>query len=490
MTGDPHESEVESKSLLPRILGRLLAPVDIASAVFFRIGFGGMMAWWAWDYLTTGRVSYYFVQPRFHFTYYPFDWIRPWPGVGMYVHFLVLAALAVAIATGFFYRPACILFAIGFAYVFLLDATNYQNHYYLIILLAGALSIVPANRAVSVDAAWFPTIRGDSTPVWCLWLLRFHIALPYFFGGVAKLDSDWLSGIPLEQWFAPFSTWPVVGQYLASHSTALAMAWGGMIFDLSIVPLLLWKPTRSMAYALCVMFHLTNSILFPIHIFPWFMILATTIFFSPEWPRKMLGGSPRLMPAPHPHEWSFLSPFGKVGFLLLATYVAFHLGWPLRHFLYDGDVKWTERGHYFSWRMMLRNKTGGVRYYVTDSETGKTWNPNLRPILNDEQAGKFTKDPEMILHLAHFLADDYRQHMGRPVEVRALALLSLNGRKPQLFLDSDIDLVKQPRGFFYRSWIKPLTEPLRDDPWSLPLSEWEKHVELPRLPEVTKPPGR
>jgi hypothetical protein len=473
-----------------RVLGELLAPVDIASIVLFRVGFGAIMAWWAWDYLATGRVRYYYVQPRFHFTYYPFDWVQPWPGIGMYVHFLALAVLSVAIAAGFCYRAACVLFAIGFAFVFLLDATNYQNHYYLIILLAGVLAIVPANRAVSVDAAWFPAIRGDGVPAWCLWLLRFHIALPYFFGGVAKLDSDWLSGIPLEQWLSPYSAWPVIGHWLTSHSTALAMAWGGMIFDLSVVPLLLWKPTRAVAYVLCVLFHLANSVLFPIHIFPFFMILATTIFFPPNWPRRLLGAPPLPSSSPQTREWYTLTPLAKAGVFLLASYVIFHIGWPLRHWLDGGNVNWTERGHYFSWRMMLRNKNGGVRFYVTDTEAGKTWNPNLRSILNEEQAGKFTKDPEMILQLAHFLADDYLQHTGRSVEVRALALSSLNGRKPQLFVDPEVDLAKQPLGFYRRGWVKQLTEPLRDEPWALPLSEWEQHVELPQLPQVSKPEAR
>jgi hypothetical protein len=471
-------------------LGRLLAPVDIASLVFFRIGFGAIMAWWAWDYLASGRVRYYYVQPRFHFTYYPFDWVHPWHGAWMYVHFLALALLGVAIAAGFFYRAACVLFAIGFTYVFLLDATNYQNHYYLIILLAGMLAIVPANRAVSVDASWFPKIRGETVPAWCLWLIRFHIALPYFFGGVAKLDPDWLSGIPMRLWLAPHANWPVMGPGLASNSLAQVMAWAGLFFDLSIVPLLLWKRTRAPAYAACVLFHLVNSALFPIHIFPWFMIFATTIFFEPNWPRRVLGGEPLQQPALLSRDWATLSLATKAAFIFFTAYCVFHLWWPLRHQMYGGDVNWTERGHYFSWRMMLRNKTAGVRYYITDPVEGKTWNPNLRPVLNDEQAGKFTKDPEMILQLARFLADDYQQHTGRSVAVRALALVSLNGRKPQLLIDPDVDLARQPRGLHRRDWIKPLTEPLSDEPWSLPLNEWEKHIELPPLPEVSKPPAR
>src|SRR5918995_6810810 len=93
-------SKEADESRLASLLSHLLAPVDIASLVFFRIGFGSLMAWWAWDYLASGRVAYYYIQPRFHFTYYLFDWVRPWPGAGMYFHFLALILLALCIAAG------------------------------------------------------------------------------------------------------------------------------------------------------------------------------------------------------------------------------------------------------------------------------------------------------------------------------------------------------------------------------------------------------
>src|SRR5262245_45298530 len=86
-------SRDSSESRLAILLGHLLSPVDIASLVFFRVGFGALAAYWAWDYLTSGRVQYYYVQPRFHFTYYLFDWVRPWHGAGMYAHFVGLAIL-------------------------------------------------------------------------------------------------------------------------------------------------------------------------------------------------------------------------------------------------------------------------------------------------------------------------------------------------------------------------------------------------------------
>jgi hypothetical protein len=179
--------EMAPASGMDRLLARLLRPVDIASLVLFRIGFGSLMAWWAWDYLASGRVRFLYVEPRFHFTYYGYDWVQPWPGPGMYLHFVGLALLGVAIAFGCCYRLAAALFAAGFTYVFLLDATNYQNHYYLIMLLSWLLVILPLNRAVSFDAARWPAITGWLMPTWARGWFALH-CFALRLGGVAKLD--------------------------------------------------------------------------------------------------------------------------------------------------------------------------------------------------------------------------------------------------------------------------------------------------------------
>ena len=170
-----------------------------------------------------------------------------------------------------------------------------------------------------------------------------------------------------------------------------------MLFDLAIVPLLLWKATRIPACIACVLFHITNAFLFHIHVFPWFMIFASTIFFDPGWPRRLLR-LPRLTSSALPGvSWGSLSRGTQCSAVLLGAYCLFHIVWPLRHHLYPGNPSWTDRGHLFSWRMMLRVKTASLRYYVTDPETGTTWNTNLRGIINFDQAGKFSRDPEMIL---------------------------------------------------------------------------------------------
>ncbi|MGQ0635227.1 MAG: HTTM domain-containing protein [Planctomycetaceae bacterium] len=464
-----------------RLVGALFQPLDISSLIYFRIGFGLIMAWWTWDYLASGRMSNLCIEPKFHFTYYGLDWIRPWPSGGMYLHFAAMLLAALCIAAGLCYRAASVTVALGFTWFFLIDRTFYQNHYYLLALISWMMCIVPAHRNFSLDVFNGLTVRATDLPAWSLGLVRFHLALPYFFGGIAKIDADWLAGEPMRQVLALHAASSSVGHWLAEEWVVQFFKWGGLIFDMAVVPLLYWRRTRLPAFVLAVGFHLLNSQLFNIHVFPWFMIFATPMFFDPAWPRRVLRLPPSRPAARASAGWPDLSRTNRVCLGLLAAYCLFQVLWPLRSFVYEGNAGWTERGHYFAWRMMLRGKTSGLRYYITDPESGTTLNPDIREFISDEQSARFARDPEMILHLAHFLADRCRRHSGRRAQVRALVLTSLNGRKPELLIEPTVDLAAEPRGFRRRDWVRPQTEPLRADPWRVPLHQWERHVDIPRF---------
>ncbi|MDF2697959.1 MAG: Vitamin K-dependent gamma-carboxylase, partial [Labilithrix sp.] len=46
-------------------------------------------------------------------------------------------------------------------------------------------------------------------PAWVLWLVRFQIGLVYFYGGVGKLETDWLfRAMPLRIWLAANGDFP------------------------------------------------------------------------------------------------------------------------------------------------------------------------------------------------------------------------------------------------------------------------------------------
>src|SRR5215211_2985752 len=90
--------------MLQHGMQRLFAPVDVASLVYFRIAFGLILFYEVLRYFAYGWIRDYYIDPSFHFTYYGFDWIKPWPGDGMYVHFVALGILALCIMLGLQYR--------------------------------------------------------------------------------------------------------------------------------------------------------------------------------------------------------------------------------------------------------------------------------------------------------------------------------------------------------------------------------------------------
>lgn len=271
-----------------RLRSKLFEPVDIASLVMFRVGFGAIMLWEVWRYVDKGWIEQHFLAPEFHFKYQGFAWVAPWPGDGLYWHFAILGLAAVMIIVGACYRLACVVFTVGFAYVFLLDQARYLNHFYFVLLISVLLCVVPAHRAFSVDAWLWPRRRSPFVPAWSLWLLRGQIEIVLIFAGLVKLNPDWLRLQPLGMWLAEDTDFFLIGPLFTETWVVALAAYGTILLHLVGAPLLLWSRTRGVVFALYVAFHLMNHYLFQIGIFPWLTIAATTLFFSPDWPRRLL----------------------------------------------------------------------------------------------------------------------------------------------------------------------------------------------------------
>jgi hypothetical protein len=440
---------------ISRIRAALFAPVDIASLVAFRIAFGGIMLWEMLRYFSHGWIARYWIEPEFHFTYPGFHWVKPWPEAGMYVHMGVLAVLAVFIAAGLFYRVSAVLFFLGFTYIFLLEHALYLNHLYFVCLVSFLMMFVPAHRSFSIDALLRPRIKSDLIPFWPLWLLRAQLAIVYIFAGIAKLNSDWFRGEPLRSWLRELRSTPMIGPLFERTEMFYLISWGGLAFDLLIVPLLVWKRTRVAAFILAVAFHLMNAWFFRIGIFPWFSIAMTTLFFEPNWPRRLLKGLGLGMASNPSSEMPYNSaPQQRLILSLAAAYMAFQILFPLRHWLYPGDVAWTEEGHEFSWRMKLRDKAGRASFLVTNPETNETWRESPDDYLESWQERKMTTRPELIRQFAHYLAAVERRETGAQVEVRVVSKVKLNSRRTEVLIDPNADLAREPYRIGPANWIK------------------------------------
>ena len=455
-------------SVLRRVYAALFEPVDIAFLVYFRILFNGILLWEVYRYFTHGWIRRYYVEPIITFSYYGFGWIKPWPGNGMYIHFFVLGIAAAFAMAGFLYRIAAPVVFLGFTYWFLLDQTRYLNHFYLVSLICFLMCFLPAERAFSVDALLRPRIRSDVVPAWTLWLLRVQVGIPFLFGGIAKINSDWIQGgEPMRIWLRPFVKTPALGHLFAADWVVYSFVIGGLLLDLFVVPLLLWRRSRPFAFAGAVAFNLINALIFQIGIFPWLMLGALLIFFPPDLLRRAVRAftSPEGDSAPSQVAstyWTVKSLTTTQKFVggVLAAYLVVQLLLPLRHYLYPGNVSWTEEGHNFSWHMKLRTKAGEAVFTVTHPRTGQTWTIKPQDHLESHQVMKMITKPELLLHFSHYLAEVKRRKGYEDVEVRARVMVSLNGRQPQLLIDPNVDLSKETMGLWPTRWIVPLTTPL------------------------------
>ena len=133
------------------MLRRWAQPVDGASLSIFRICFGLVMIWHYAKYLVfKGPINYvgllYGNSVTWHFPFPGFEWIRPFAEPGMSLVLLLGFLAAVAVAIGFYYRISAFLLFILQTYIFFTEAAEYNNHYYLMCLVAFLLMVMPGDQ--------------------------------------------------------------------------------------------------------------------------------------------------------------------------------------------------------------------------------------------------------------------------------------------------------------------------------------------------------
>jgi vitamin K-dependent gamma-carboxylase len=410
------------------------AGVDPAGLVLCRRMFGALMLVSVVRFVALGWVEQLYLAPEFHFTYTGLHWVRPWPPVGMYAHLAIMGIAALLLALDVWPRRAAFVFAVLFTYAELISKSAYLNHYYLVSLLAFWFAALPVRADRSVPRGVYPT-------------LRIQVGLVYVFAGFAKLDADWLlRAEPLLTWLQAHGDMPLVGRFLARRDAAFVMSWAGALFDLLIVPALLWRRTRRWAYAAAVGFHLSIWLLFPVGMFSFVMLVAATIFFAPDWPRRWMRPTKPIVKATALPRWAWAT----VGIALCVQVLA-----PLRGHMHPGVLNWHEHGYRFAWRVMLTEKTGQLEYRVCVDGADRCARVRPGPDLSPLQRKMLLTQPDMIRQYARRIADRYP---ARAVRVYADSWVALNGRASQRMIAPTVDLSRLSPWLGPAQWIVPLRE--------------------------------
>jgi hypothetical protein len=133
-------------------------------------------------------------------------------------------------------------------------------------------------------------------------------------------------------------------------------------------------------------------------------------------------------------------------------FVFWQLLFPLRHWLYPGNVHWTEEGFRFSWKVMVVEKTGNAIFKVIDKD-GKESQVLNADYLTEKQETFMSYQPDMILQFAHFLAKTYENKGYKNPKVYVDCFVTLNGSVSRRLIDPKVDLAAQKTGIHHKSWI-------------------------------------
>ncbi|NNK40741.1 MAG: HTTM domain-containing protein [Winogradskyella sp.] len=429
----------------------LFTSIDNSPLIVFRVFFGFLCFLESVGAVVTGWVKRTLIDPEFTFTFIGFEWLQPLPGDWMYAYYIVMGLFGLMIMIGYKYRFSAFMFAIMWTATYLMQKSAYNNHYYLLCLLSFIMVALPANRYASIDVLINPKLKKLSMPSWCRWVFIIQLFIIYTYASIAKIYPDWLNGSVTELLMKARADYPIIGDLLQEKAIHYCIAYGGILFDGLIIPLLLYKPTRKVAFIVSIFFHLFNSVVFQIGIFPYLSLAFSVFFFEPKTIQSIFLRSKPL----YTHSTINRPQNASIITVALGLYFLIQLALPLRHNFIEDDVLWTEEGHRLSWRMMLRTRSGTTSFKVIDKANNAVIPIDLNQYLTAKQKHNVTTKPDFMWQFAQFLKKEFATK-NKDVEIYVTAYVGINGRPLRPFVDASVDLAVEPwRLFKHSRWLLP-----------------------------------
>lgn len=429
----------------------LFKKIDNAGLILFRIFFGILISLESFGAILTGWVKANLVEPTFNFSFIGFEWLNIITGPSMYTYFIIMGITGIFISVGYKYRYSMLAFALLWSCVYLMQKTSYNNHYYLLMLISWIMVFFPANTDLSVDAKNNPELRTTKMHAYYKYIIVLQLTIVYTYASVAKLYADWLDFGFIKVLMQNKADYFLIGEFLQLAWVHKIVAVFGILFDLLIIPALLWKPSRKIAFILAIFFHLFNSIVFQIGIFPYLALAFTVFFFEPQKLRDIFFLKEKKYKvhtlAPPKHK--------KLIVGIWVIYFLFQLGLPIRHHFFKDNVLWTEEGHRLSWRMMLRSRSGSVTFTTVDKDTNEKKRINLNNYLTKKQRRKIGAYPDFIWQFAQHLKKEAKKE-NKNIAVYVNSRVSINGKPYQPFIDPKVDLAQEKwHHFKHNNFILP-----------------------------------
>ena len=426
----------------------LFKAIDNSPLIVFRIFFGFLVACESFGAILTGWVKRVLIDPQVTFSFIGFEWLKPLPGFGMYFYFIAMGVFGLAIMLGYRYRIAIISYTILWAGAYFMQKTAYNNHYYLLLLISFLMIFLPSNSYASLDVRQNRIKEENTMPYWISLLFIIQVAIVYVFASIAKFYPDWLDGTFTRNLLADSTNVITLKKLFLQKWFYLFIAYMGIIFDLLIVPLLLFKKTRMLALLASLTFHLFNAIFLEIGIFPFFALTFVLFFYEPETIRSVFLRRKTSIETDNGHS----NYYGKkIVYFLIIPYLIIQLLLPLRHHFIEGDVLWTEEGHRLSWRMMLRERNGFIHIRIKDLKTGEESLYDYRKNLTDKQIQNLATKPDFIWQYCQYIKKEFK---GKEIAIFIDCKNSINRKEYKTLIDPKFDMAKAKWDYFrHNEWL-------------------------------------
>jgi len=429
----------------------LFKHIDNSSLIVFRILFGALIFLESIGAIVTGWVRRVLVEPEYTFNFIGFDFLQAIQGEWMYVHYAIMGLCGLFVMVGYKYRISMLSFTVLWAITYLMQKSSYNNHYYFLMVLSAIMVILPAHKYASIDVKQNPSLKSNSMPNWCRWIFIIQLFILYTYASIAKMYPDWLDLTVPEILMKSKSHYFFVGNVLQQKFVHYMVAYGGILFDGLIIPLLLWKRTRKAAFFISIFFHLFNSFIFQVGIFPYLSLAFAVFFYEPRVIQKLFLKGKTLFS----EEKIEILSYSKVFKTVFVVYFIIQIALPVRHYFIEDNVLWTEEGHRLSWRMMLRTKSSRTSFSVVDKASKVRTKIKLQEYLTTKQIRSVSSKPDVMWQFAQRLKSVYADR-GFDIEVYVKAHVGVNGRPLKQFIDPNVDLANVKwNPFKHHDWILP-----------------------------------
>ena len=412
--------------------------VSSTSIILFRIVFSTILLIQTFYFFYNDFISENIIKP---FILFPFiEGLNPASELTLIIIGVIMLIANIGMIFNKTAKAALLVFCSCFTYFWLLDKGYFNNHYYFISIICFLLFLINPQSSFK---------QNILVPRMSLLALQVMVVMVYCISGINKLNPYWLFDLQPMTHILEVKYEVTNNPIFTQKWLLIAMCYSGLLFDLFIGFLLIFKQTRVLGFIFVISFNIINFYLFrdigEIGLFPFLMISTLILFINPNKIRNILKLKNQKQ---HFIETSNLIKKFILLFLIIQAIL------PFRHIFFKGNVDYTGVGQRFSWRMKIMYKESIIEYFISDKLSQQKYSVDISKMLTPMQYNNLKYYPDLIIPLANKIKSEARKKFNiKHPKITCNYQTAFMGKNPQLLFSPEIDLTKIATKKLTHEWL-------------------------------------